>query len=200
MNWNNSSPERLNFGMQQFWRNKLMLLCFCSLHLICPFYLHPVQQQSGMNVPVSLLQDTFFSLSSSVTVSCLFERPFTPNSPAPFSLTACSQLTFLPIAWFCLLSMLCPDTFNYFWVPSIFFQRVWQVRKFCQIICKAARGMKHQLFARIFVSVKPSTWINLFRAVKSRKSWDICQPGPIPSPTAGEQGKPGDCDQIQPRF
>lgn len=81
-----------------------MLLCFCSLHLICPFYLHPVQQQSGMNVPVSLLQDTFFALSSSVTVSCLFERPFTPNSPAPFSLTACSQLTFLPTAWFCLLS------------------------------------------------------------------------------------------------
>lgn len=121
MSWNNSSTEGLNFGMQQFWRNKLMLLCFCSLHLICPFYLHPVQQKSGMNVPVSLLQDVFFS-QSSVIVSCPFERPFTPNSPAPFSLTACSQLTFLPIAWFCLLSILCSDTFNYFWVPSIFFR------------------------------------------------------------------------------
>lgn len=100
-----------------------MLLCFCSLQLICPFYLHPVQQQSGMNVPVSLLQDAFFSQSSSVTASCLFERPFTPKNPAPFSLTACSQLTFLPLPCFCLLSLLCPDTFNYFLSAFNFFSR-----------------------------------------------------------------------------
>lgn len=149
--------------MQQFWKNsRLMLLCFCSLQVACALPLRPAEQQYGMCVSVSLLQDAFFSQSSSVTVSCLLETPFILTSPAPscHSLPS-SQLTFLPLLWFCLsypwcvlilLKLVCLGFFfnNTF---KIYFQKVWYV-KFCPIICKAARGMRHQLFARTFVSVR----------------------------------------------
>lgn len=152
-----------------------MLLWFCSLQVTCPFPLHPAEQQYGMCVPVSLLQDAFFSQSSSVTVSCLLETPFILTGPAPsfHSLPSCLCSDFK-------LSMMCTDTFKAGWVVWLFvcfnntlknyFQKVWYVTKFCPIICKAARGMRHQLFARAFVSVRPNTWINLSRAIKVRDS------------------------------
>lgn len=77
-----------------------MLLYFCSLQLLV-FLSIQVQQESVMYVPVSLLQDAFFSYTSSVTVSCLLETPSALTSPAPSSHPlACSQLTFLPLASF----------------------------------------------------------------------------------------------------
>lgn len=156
------------------------------------------------------------------TAGCLFLSQFlcrcfrslwnTRHSHRPCTflpLTSLLTVELLPIPWFCrsyplcLLILLELGFFSRS-TSKIYFQKVWCVRKFCCIICKAARGMRHQLFARIFLSDRPRTWINLFRAVKSRVlgTWPARAHPSTPSQGAGQAWRlwPGPTKCLEPRW